>query len=182
MTRHTRRIFFYVLAGLFIIIAPLLVSYSFGYTFDFSRAQFFPTGGIFLKSGTARVSIFLDGTFIKETGLFTGSTILSDISPRTHLVRLEKQGFRAWSKTINVKPYVVTELRFIALVPDPVPIATSTPRALASLAPVRPAPAAAISQDRAGNLYEASGRAGKKKIIAGEVHSWTLAGDHVLFI
>lgn len=179
MKRSTRRIIFYFLVLLFAGATPILVGYSFGYTFDFSRAEFAPTGGIFIKSMVPRIRVLLDDAFIKETGLFTGSTLIGDISPQDHVVRLEKDGYHSWSKTVGVQPYIVTELRSVLLVPDPVRSATTSPdvraRILASTTQN-----AALSLDAGGRLTM-KGKDGSK-VIASNVHSFGATEDAVLFV
>lgn len=178
MKRKTRRLFFYSLVLLFAIAGPILVAYSFGYTYDFSRAGFRQTGGIFVKSKIPRMSVFLDGAFVKETGVIIGSALLTDILPRRHLVRLEKQGYRAWSKVADVEPARVTEFRFAALVPNPVRAATTTAEEFAKIS--APAGAAtALARDTKGNLIMRAN--GQSRIVAANVHSYSAAPGAVLF-
>jgi len=178
MKRRTRRLFFYALVVLFAIAGPLLIAYSFGYTYDFSRAEFRQNGGIFVKSKIPSARVFLDGVFIKQTGLIIGSTLLTDVSPRRHLVRLEKQGYRAWSKIADVKSALVTELRSVLLVPNPLHAASSTPDDRALMTPT-PRPISDIRQDRAGNLTSTANN--ERQTIAANVHSFTALPDGVLY-
>ncbi len=183
MTRQKRRIIFYCLTLVFLIAGPLIVAYAVGYAFNFSTAHFDRTGGVFIKSKTPRLSVFLDGAFVKETGLLAGSALLPDILPGTHLVRLEKEGFRPWSKTIRVSPAEVTELRSILLAPHPAFAATSTAQELASAAAADaavPTSAPALSLDSRGRLRTAAGSAAR--VILENVHSYALAGATVFFV
>jgi len=179
MTRRKRRILFYALTVLFAVAGPLIVAYAVGYAFNFSTAHFDQTGGVFIKSKTSRLSVFLDGAFVKETGLLAGSALLPDILPSTHLVRLEKTGFRSWSKTIAVAPAEVVELRNILLVPHPVSIATSTKEEMASAAAIS-TPALVLTLDARGRLFAGRGR--DSKIIIENVHSYTLANNIIFFV
>ena len=133
MTRNTRRIFFYSSLVIFILIAPLLIAYSLGYTFHFTTGAVEKTGGIFIKSKTPRLSIFLDGTFVKETSYLSGGALLTDIDPGIHRLRLEKAQFHSWSKTIHVEPSLVTDFRNVLLLPNLAVIATSTKDEIAGL-------------------------------------------------
>lgn len=179
MRRSTRRILFYTFAIIFLIAGPLLVAYSLGYTLNLSTATFESTGGVFIKSGAARLAVFLDGAFVKETGFITGSTLLTDVTPGAHLVRLEKPGFRPWSKTVAVEPNAVTELRDVLLVPHQIAAATSTAAELA-LIRATSTPAEALAIDRTGSLV--AGRGAQAKKIAENVHSFAAAGDAVYFV
>ncbi len=133
MTRYTRRIFFYSAVVLFALLAPLIIAYSLGYTFDVGTRSLEQTGGIFIKSKTPRMSVFLDGVFIKETSYFSGGALLTEITPGVHHLRLEKTGYHPWSKTIKVDPSLVTDFRNVLLISDPPSIASSTRDELTSL-------------------------------------------------
>ena len=179
MHRRTRRIIFYSLVLAFTFAGPLLVAYSFGYTFNLSTVSFEPAGGIFIKSATPRLAVFLDGVFVQETGLITGSTILSDLRPGPHLVRLEKIGFRPWSKTVMVEPTEVTELRSVMLIPYEIAAATSTPIEFEAARATTTSPEV-LTLDPKGNLIAGRGSAARK--IAENVHSFASIGDAVLFV
>lgn len=133
MTKRKRRFLFYILIAAFLLLSPLLIFYSLGYTFDLNSVKVEKIGGIFIKSKTLRLHVFLDGVFVKETSFFSGGALLTSVGPGTHLLRLEKQGFNPWFKTVEVQPAVVTELRHIILTPNPVPVATSTPQEIVLL-------------------------------------------------
>ena len=157
----------------------MLVAYSLGYTLNLSTATFESTGGIFIKSQTPRLAVFLDGAFVKETGFITGSTLLTDVAPGVHLIRLEKPDFRPWSKTIAVGPTAVTELRSVVLVPYRLAIATSTAAELAAIRATSTAPQT-FAIDKAGNLV--AGRGIQAKKIAENVHSFAAIDNAVFFV
>lgn len=133
MTPTTRRILFYIGFAIFLLIAPVLISYSLGYSFNLTKRIVEKTGGIFIKSKTSRLSIFLNGQFVKETSYLSGGALLTEITPGSYHLRLEKAQYYPWSKTIFVEPSLVTDLRNIILIPNPPAIATTTPDELANL-------------------------------------------------
>lgn len=179
MKRTTRRILFYVLALGFTVMGPLAVLSSLGYTFHPGTATFEITGGIFIKSGTPRASVFLDGGFVRETGFIIGSTLLTDVSPGTHRVRLEKPDYRPWVKTVAVDSGAVREFRDVFLIPHLHGIATSTSAELAA-ARATTTPAHAVTRDTKGRLLIAEN--GAKRLIAENVHSFGETPDAVFFI
>lgn len=180
MRRTTRRIVFYLLVFLFVLTGPIAVLYSLGYTFRFSTATFETTGGLFIKSDTPRMSLFLDGAFVKETGFITGSTLVTDVTPGTHVLRLEKQGFRPWTKTAVVAPTAVTEFRNVFLVPRDVVFATSTRAELARLSTTT-TPLLMLSLDKKNRLI-ATERAGKTRVVAENVHSFSPTASGAIFV
>lgn len=177
MKRYKRRLFFYTLVLVFILAAPVLVAYSFGYRFNFVEGALEKTGGIFVKSKTPRLSIFLNGAFIKETSFISGGAILPEISPGSYLLRIEKIGFHPWSKTVRVEPSLVTELRNILLVPNPPEAATSTRAEILLLTPFRP-PTPAFKLDKKNNLVEI---ANTQKTLASNLHSFGVIDGVVYF-
>ena len=81
MQRQTRKKFFYLLFAAFIVLAPVIIAYSLGYTINFSTWSLEQRGGIFIKSKIARISIFLNNEFQKETSLFSGGALLPRYNP-----------------------------------------------------------------------------------------------------
>lgn len=126
MKRKTRRKLFLLLVLAFAAISPLLITYSLGYRINFSHGSLEKTGGIFIKSKTPRLSLFLNGVFTKETSLLSGGALLTKIKPDSYLLRLEKKGYQPWSKTVKVEEGTITELRGLLLFPEKITKATST--------------------------------------------------------
>jgi len=168
-----------LLVSSFVFAAPAIIAYSLGYRLDIFERDLKKTGGIFVKSATPRLSIFLDGEFKKETSLISGGALLTDLAPGTHLLRIEKAGFNSWSKTAIVKPEIVTELRDIVLVPGllestttvkskiPLPVSASKPKIPYSLTK---------KGDLVGKLATTT------KILAQNVQAFELAGSNILYI
>lgn len=179
MTRTTRRIVFYFLAFAFAVVGPAAVLYALGYTYRPDTATFETTGGIFIKSATPRTSVFQDGAFVRETGFLTGSTLLTDVVPGTHRVRLEKEGYRSWSKTAAVEPGAVTEFRSVILLPRAAAPATSTLRELASVRATT-TPLAGFSRDAKGHLQRTEGM--QREPIAENIHSFIARSDDIIFV
>lgn len=126
MKIKTRRKFFLLLVLVFVIFSPLLIAYSLGYKINLSKGSLEKTGGIFIKSKTPRLSLFLNGVFTKETSLLGGGALLTKIKPGSYLLRLEKKEYQPWSKTVKVEEETVTELRGLLLFPEKITKATST--------------------------------------------------------
>lgn len=181
MTIAKRRRLLFLLILVFMAFTPLLIFYSLGYRFDFSTITVEKTGGIFLKSKTPRVSVRLDGKFSTETSFFSGGVLLTDIRPGTHLVRLEKKDYHPWFKTIEVAPMVVTEVRNIILIANPVPTATSTKEELAAIAAIPSHEEKILYLDAKANLIEKQAP-GIEDIIASNVNSFASFDGTVFWI
>jgi hypothetical protein len=127
MAKTTRRTIFYLFSTVFAVITPLIVASSLGYRIDFNLTRIEKTGGIFVKTHQTGIAIFLDGGLAKKTSAIFGTgALLTDISPGIHALRIEKESFLSWQKTIEVKGGIVSEFRDILLAPAPLTAATAT--------------------------------------------------------
>lgn len=118
MTRKTRTILFIILFFLFILLAPAAVLYSQGYRFDFGEKKFSQTGGLFLKILPRQAEIYLDGKLKKKTDFFFGSALIENLLPGKYEIKVKKQGFHSWTKTLELKEKQVTDAKNIVLFPE----------------------------------------------------------------
>ncbi|MBI2637365.1 MAG: PEGA domain-containing protein [Candidatus Sungbacteria bacterium] len=119
ISKTKRRIFFYISIAMFLLITPLILLYSKGYAISLKNRDIIKTGSIFLKSSNeAGLKVYLDGTFYRETSFLSRGALVSDLKPGNHALRIEKEGFAVWQKTLPVAPERVTEVRNIFLLPD----------------------------------------------------------------
>lgn len=98
MKTGTRRILFLSFLAAFLIAAPAVVLYTAGYRYSFSAGRIVQTGILSLGSVPKGASIFVDGESI---GSVTPS-VVKNILPGEHAVRLEKTGYSTWGKTLSV--------------------------------------------------------------------------------
>lgn len=118
MTYYTRRLLFWVCVIFFVVTALPLIFYAFGWRFVWEEGILARTGGLFAASfPSTETKIFVDGTLRKETSLLSRSLFLGRLSPGFHQVRVARDGYYEWNKTILVKPEFVVELKAI-LVPE----------------------------------------------------------------
>lgn len=184
MRLATRKKFFYLLLAAFIVLSPVVVAYSLGYTFNLSSRSLEQRGGIFIKSGLARISIFLNNKFQKETSLFSGGALLTEVKPGTHLLRLEKENYRPWSKTVTVEKAAVTEIRNVVLIPLSFAMATATRDEIMSLDLATSTSSRKIRLDKKNNLVEdrtLNNRA-TTTVLAPGVNSFAEIGGTIFFI
>lgn len=112
MTRTARRLLFYGLLLIFVLITPPSILYAIGYSFDWKNLALVPTGGIYLKSIPSGAKIFIDGKAKKTT-----PRLISRILAHRCAVQVTKDGFHPWQKNLEVSPQLVTEARSIFLFP-----------------------------------------------------------------
>ncbi|MEK7630888.1 MAG: hypothetical protein AAB417_02580 [Patescibacteria group bacterium] len=107
MTKHRRRILFWTLTSLFLLSGIPLIFYSFGYRLDRESVKWriVRAGGLSLApTPTTGVRIFVDNTLERETNIFSRELFLQGLTPRKYRVRLEKDGYHTWEKTLRVYP------------------------------------------------------------------------------
>lgn len=184
MRLKTRKKFFYLLLAAFIVLVPMVIAYSLGYTINFSTGSLEQRGGIFIKSKIARISIFLNNEFQKETSFFSGGALLIEIPPGTHLLRLEKENYHPWSKTIAVEQAAVTEIRNAILIPSPMITATATRDEITILTTATSTHSRKLRIDKKKNLVEdhmLNGRA-TTTILAPSINSFADVKGTIFFI
>ncbi|MBI2121917.1 MAG: PEGA domain-containing protein [Candidatus Sungbacteria bacterium] len=184
MKLATRKKIFYLLLAAFIVLLPIVIAHSLGYTINLSSRSLEQRGGIFIKSTIASISIFLDNEFQKETSIFSGGALLTEIRPGIHLLRLEKENYRPWSKTVTVEKAAVTEIRNVILIPSPVMTATATRDEIISLGLATTTSARKIRLDKKNNLVEdrvLNGRATTTVLTPG-VNSFAYIDGAIFFI
>src|SRR4030042_5390440 len=104
MTKKTRTILFLALLFIFILLAPSIIFYSFGYRFNFETKAIVKTGAFYFKvlPKSAQISIVpLDnkGNFIEEkrtlkkTDFFFGAALIENLLPKKYQVEITKDGF-----------------------------------------------------------------------------------------
>ncbi len=109
LTKKQRYLSITILAILFILVAPIIVLYSLGYTFD-EQFTIQKTGGIFIHSDVANTSVFVNKDFFKSNGIFIRNTLIQDLVPnKRYLIEVHKQGYQSWIKEIYVYPSIVSE-------------------------------------------------------------------------
>lgn len=112
MTRRVRRLILYSAILLFFLIAPAVIFYAWGYSFDWQNKKPVLTGGISLKTDPAKAEVFLNDKLQKQTPVF-----IKRLLPKTYQLKIIKEGFHAWQKKLKVEPGLVTEANEIILIP-----------------------------------------------------------------
>lgn len=179
MKRRSRRLLFYILALVFLLIAPLIIVYSLGYTFRFATRDFAQTGGIFIKSPISQISIFIDNALAAQTSFFSSGTFLSEITPGTRLVRVEKAGFQPWFKVTTIEPSHVVEFRNILLIPAKIATSTAARDEVLLLANMRATTSLAFLSSKKV-LFDR--RDGDVEKIAENVHSFGAFSNELLYV
>lgn len=116
MTRKIRLIILFACALCFVVIAPILISYSMGYRFDFEKMKITLTGGIYIRSSPAADEIIIDSKIKEKPGIFSNSVFIQSLLPNSYSVLVKKAGYYDYSKNIPVLEKEVTKLEEILLI------------------------------------------------------------------
>ncbi len=110
MTKRRRKILFWGLTAIFLLFIIPLILYSFGYRVEHEPSwQIVRAGGLLVAPTPATgVRIIVDGTLHRETSIFSRELFLQGLTPRKYRVRLERDGYYSWEKTLRVYPAEVT--------------------------------------------------------------------------
>ena len=108
---NTRKIFFWLLALIFIFTALAVILYTFGYRFNFQRGIFIYTGAITIKPVPQKADIFIDHKLIsnKRINYLNNSYHINGIKPQSHLIEVKAPGYNTWFKKAAVHSGVSTE-------------------------------------------------------------------------
>lgn len=99
MTKRTRKAIFLVFFIGFFVTAPLVVLYTAGYRYNFGTGQIVQTGVLSVSSTPRSATILLDDDPLRATT----PALLKNVLPGDHRVRVEKDGYSSWEKTLAVQ-------------------------------------------------------------------------------
>ena len=117
MTKRHRTILFYILVFLFVVVAPTLLVYSLGYRVDWETKRITQTGAFFVKVSPSRADVFVNGTLQKKTDYLFGTALAGNFTPKEYELRVFKQGYHPWTKTLPITQQHVTDAKNITLIP-----------------------------------------------------------------
>lgn len=112
MNSKTRRIILCSVIIFFILIAPVIILYSLGYSFDWQEKKVVLTGGLYIKSIPKRATVYINDKPKKETPVF-----IKRLAPKYYQIKVTKEGFHEWSKKLKIESKLVTEAKDILLIP-----------------------------------------------------------------
>lgn len=111
MTHRTRRCIFYIFLFLFVVLASTIILYAQGYSFDWQKKSPIITGAFYFKSYPREADIYINNKYEGKTTKF-----IRRLPPGEYDIKISKQGYSDWQKTLAVKSKLVTEAQNIILV------------------------------------------------------------------
>jgi len=118
MEKVRRRIFFWVLVALFFATAGYVILYAGGYRFDLKRGIFVHSGTITIKSNPTNVNVSVNGNIItsKKLNRINSSYSLTGFIPKEYDMTVSADGYKSWSKKVDVHSGLSTEFWNLVLV------------------------------------------------------------------
>ncbi len=113
MTLRTRRIIYVGMILFFLILAPAVILYSLGYSYDWQKKALVKTGAFYFESEPSGAQIFINDKNYGKTNKFTKRLL-----PKDYKVSIRKDGFFPWEKQLKIESQIVTEARNISLIPE----------------------------------------------------------------
>jgi hypothetical protein len=104
--------FFFSLT-LYLVLLPIILSYSLGYHIDFHKFAIYKTGIISLRSTPSGASIYVNGKLYKDV---TPARI-EELRPGTYSIEVKTEGLFPWQKDLTVRPNMATRAENILLFP-----------------------------------------------------------------
>lgn len=118
LPRARRRFYFRFLGALFFLVVPFLLLYATGYRFE--GIGVVRTGGIYVGASRAGAEIYINDVLVRETGTFRRAFFVQDLEPGTYTIRVVKDRYHTWEKTLPVYPHIVTEAQAFNMPENPV--------------------------------------------------------------
>ncbi len=116
-----KKIAFFVLLIAFFVIATILLIDAQGIGFNFKTKQFVKVGGINIKSLTSSVNVFINNEYKGKTNTFSKDILIQKLIPEEYNIRVEKENYYPWEKTLKVEGQKVTKAESIYLFQKNIP-------------------------------------------------------------
>lgn len=110
MKRLHRRLLFFISTVVFLAMAPIVILYAMGYRSLATTVDPIPVGVVLLETFPRRADAVVNNDDVGKTPRAVPNIPAGDVH-----IKLTKEGYRDWEKTVAVKPGLATELRGIRL-------------------------------------------------------------------
>jgi hypothetical protein len=119
MKKGTRRILFCLAVAVFGAASWVAVILAQGYTYDFSRYAFVRTGGIAVTANTD-ADLYVNDRQADAMSFLSHRAGMGRLAPGTYTIRVVRDGYSSWHKTVTVQEGLLTDFPSVLLLPiDP---------------------------------------------------------------
>ena len=113
-----RKLVFYVFALIYLILCPLIVARMLGFIFNPQSHRIEKTGLVYVSTNPPDATVYIDGNLAHQKT----PTVLRDLTPGRHFIRLELTGYNDWERNIPILGKKATVLANILLIPKEWPL------------------------------------------------------------
>jgi hypothetical protein len=113
-----RKIIFYIFSLLYLIICPLIVLRMLGFVFNPLTHHLEKTGLVYISTNPPDAAVYIDGRLAHQAT----PTVIRDLTPGSHFIRLQLNGYNDWERTIPIVGKKATVLANTLLIPEEWPI------------------------------------------------------------
>ncbi|MEE8131580.1 MAG: hypothetical protein V3T98_00825 [Candidatus Paceibacterota bacterium] len=118
MTFKTRRLLFYTLLIIFLLLGTGAVLYSSGWRLNPESFHFRKTGAIYIETEPKDAAIKLNNIYFRNrSGLIQKGTLIPNLPPELYKIELKKENYLPYYKNLQVESALVNELINVILIP-----------------------------------------------------------------
>ena len=108
MEHWKRRLFFALTIVFFLLISPIAILYTSGYRYDFDNKSLQKIGMIIIKTTPENADIYLNDQYVANKSPYKESSLFPD----TYNVKISRDGYNSWEKSLTVKSKLVTWISY----------------------------------------------------------------------
>ena len=108
-----RKIVFYIFALIYLIICPLIIARMLGFVINPLTHHMVKTGLVYISTNPPDATVYIDGRLAHQKT----PTVLRDLSPGEHFLRIELSGYNDWERDVPVVGKKATVLANTLLIP-----------------------------------------------------------------
>ena len=110
-----RIISYFILTIFFVISAVVIILWGLGYRWDYHRGTLSKTGILSIEVNQDNFNLFIDG---RRYFSDSHQIIVKNLLPGDYTVKVEKENFHPWIKTLTIEPQKITREESIFLFPQ----------------------------------------------------------------
>jgi len=127
-----RKIIFYIFSLIYLILCPLIVARMLGFVINPLSHRLEKTGLVYVSTNPPDASVYIDGSLAHQKT----PTILRDLPPGEHFIRIELDGYNDWERNIPIVGKKATVLANTLLIPKEWPIKEISSQPYQNIIPV----------------------------------------------
>jgi len=113
-----RKVLFYIFALIYLILCPLIIAHMLGFSVNPLTLHIVKTGLVYISTNPPDANVYVDG----RLALQKTPTILRDLAPGEHFIRIEHSDYKDWERNIPIVAKKATVLANTLLIPEKWPI------------------------------------------------------------